>query len=513
MMRFVAIMLCFLSGNCTMRQISRELYQVDQIKNINKQKTYLKVHLKNGELYVLNNWQFNEVTRSVSGYGNHLNANRKRIDSNQDRKLHVILFDDIIIVETNDKGQNPGVPALVIAGLITVPIAIQCLLNPKACFGSCPTFYIQRDTVSRLVAEGFSSSVSRWLETTDVDLIDFRFKEGDSLGITVKNEALETHMIRHINVLACDKSPGNRVLQAADGKFFEVSNLHAPRAATHGLNSILDEIENKDQQEWFSLSDSINLVRKEDIILEFPDSAIESGLVIDKRQSLMTTYLFYHSLSLTGKSAAHYYTRFERGPAWLKRRITKIYDLLGGIEVSVLNKNNQWTPVSTIRESGPIVSDVHLVRLPVTHTKTTRIRLRMSQGLWRINMANLCHVEREVLPVRLSPVALRAYGIKDNQKLQKLLNLNEYLVTYPGDVFRLTYPAVSRSDREYFIESTGYYIEWMREDWLKNEDIRAANRMLLFPRSYLKRMASRYKKMEPEMEEVFWSSRYVKNEN
>ena len=97
--------------------------------------------------------------------------------------------------------------------------------------------------------------------------------------------------------------------------------------------------------------------------------------------------------------------------------------------------------------------------------------------------------------------------------MKKLLNGNEYLVTYPGDVLQINYPGTYRKDYEYFIESQGYYIEWMREEWLKDEDLNAVNKILLNPSGYLKKMAPYYKAQEPEMEKVFWNSRYTKLEN
>lgn len=510
-------------AGCASRKVSRELTQVELTKNINPKREYLKVHLKSGNLYVLHSWKINESTNTITGLGNYLDFNRRILESrgsamdnkkiSGDFQHFKIPFKEIVVVETNDKGNNPGVAAIVITGLATVPIAVYCLTNPKACFGSCPTFYVHKDSLNKLVAEGFSSSISKSLEEKDIDLIDFQMNEGAPLQITVKNEALETHMIRSINLFACKKTPGSRVLQEAGGDFYQVSSIKSPIKADYKSASILKEIETKDQIEWYSLADSANLAKKEDIFLEFENPGKEFGLVIDKRQSLMTTYLFYHSLSLMGRATSYYISQMETRSQWLKKRITRTYDLLGGIEVSVLDRNNRWTPVRTVREAGPIVSDVHLVSLPENNFKTIKVRLRMAQGLWRINMVNLAVINKKIIPQRIAPDEVLEGAVRNQEALEKLLSENEYLVTYPGDVLQINYPGTCRMDHEYFIESQGYYIEWIREEWLKSEDLKAVNRILLNPSGYLKKMAPYYKAQEPEMEKIFWNSRYTTLEN
>jgi hypothetical protein len=48
----------------------------------------------------------------------------------------------------------------------------------------------------------------------------------------------------------------------------------------------------------------------------------------------------------------------------------------------------------------------------------------------------------------------------------------------------------------------------MRTEWLAEENLLRAAQLLLDPASALKSMAPEFKQIEPEMERVFWSSRY-----
>ncbi len=63
---------------------------------------------------------------------------------------------------------------LLAMGFVGVPstfLSVFCLANPKACFGSCPTFYAWNGKDMKLMAEGFSSSILRSYEKSDIDML------------------------------------------------------------------------------------------------------------------------------------------------------------------------------------------------------------------------------------------------------------------------------------------------------------------------------------------------------
>lgn len=85
------------------------------------------------------------------------------------------------------------------------------------------------------------------------------------------------------------------------------------------------------------------------------------------------------------------------------------------------------------------------------------------------------------------------------------------LVTLPGDCATLVYDVGGDpEDLAIFLESRGYYLEWIRESWLAEEDPSAVAKILLSPRRALRRMAPAFKATEAEMEAVFWSSKYAR---
>ncbi|MEQ8680720.1 MAG: hypothetical protein RID25_13240 [Cyclobacteriaceae bacterium] len=114
-----------------------------------------------------------------------------------------------------------------------------------------------------------------------------------------------------------------------------------------------------------------------------------------------------------------------------------------------------------------------------------------------------------VEPIHLLPYALIAGGENNEELLAKLNDPDQYLVNLPGTEYRLNFRLPDAVNNELFLSSKGYYIEWMREDWLKEQDLAMVRMMFLRPGKWLKEMAPRYKAVEPVMEEYFWASKFV----
>src|SRR5688572_12788541 len=145
--------------------VQRDLKQPDAAATLDKRAPFLKVHLRDGRLYLLEAWQVDSQARTVSGKGQLLGADRVVLGSG----LYAVNLDSIALFETNVVQQSSNVNVLTALSVITGAVAIACIANPKACFGSCPTFYAATDDGEHLLAEGFSASVAPSLEATDID--------------------------------------------------------------------------------------------------------------------------------------------------------------------------------------------------------------------------------------------------------------------------------------------------------------------------------------------------------
>jgi hypothetical protein len=139
------------------------------------------------------------------------------------------------------------------------------------------------------------------------------------------------------------------------------------------------------------------------------------------------------------------------------------------------------------------------------------VRLRLTQGLWRIDQVGLVVLGGSVTPTRLLPAVVRRDGRTDPTALARLSDTVRTLVTMPGDAYEIEYRLPAAPERlELFLEVRGYYLEWMRREWLAEESPMLALRLMLDPAGALRSLAPEYKRAEPGMEAVFWNSRYAR---
>ncbi len=463
---------------------------------------YLKLHLNDGRLVMFRSWEFDSEQKLVSGEGYVYEANRKSRRSINDATFAI---SDCLLAETNDpQGVNVISPLIMTFPTLIGVITIPCLFDPKACFGSCPTFYSINGDSLKIQAEGFSSSISMSLEAEDIDNLDIETTDS-VLSLIIKNEAYETHYVRNVKVLAFPVESQEKVLQTSTGfrKVSGFSRLPNPQA-----DPVVRQLTYRDGIEYFSESDSSNLKVKETIILDVNEQAAGNlGVVITNRQSLLTTFLFYQSIAYMGAGAGSLLATYEREVQKGHPVPVPIMDMLGGIDVQA-RINGKWHLIGEVNESGPIASDTHL--LPVQMEGTIdQLSLTMTKGLWRIDEVALVSMSEAVEPIHLLPYALIAGGENNEELLAKLNDPDQYLVNLPGTEYRLNFRLPDAVNTELFLSSKGYYIEWMREDWLKEQDLAMVRMMFLRPGKWLKEMAPRYKAVEPVMEEYFWASKFV----
>jgi hypothetical protein len=337
--------------------------------------------------------------------------------------------------------------------------------------------------------------------------------KGNDFQLKLTNEALETHIIRYADLLVFPKKGQERVFATDAGQFYRTSIIISPSQCNAPEGDCKNLVEQMDAKERFSEADSKNLAAREYIDLEFNASSKKQfGLIIGARQTLLTTYLFYQSLANLGKEAGYFASRIESGDKSLQKKVEKIWDLLGGIEVFVQNRSGKWLKTGEINEMGPIASDVHLITLPPQESEVVKVRLKMTKGLWRIDYVGLTETKEPVQPILINPSWVITNDTINDIALSQLCDSNEPLITLPGDSHTLHYilPTIS-DDYEIFLKSKGYYLEWMREEWMAEQNLKKAYMMFGMPRLYLKLVADKFKVVEPTMEESFWRSRYVKN--
>ena len=467
----------------------------------------LKVHMRSGELYMLRSWALDSSSRELKGHGTRYTLLRAPMDSTQ----FTIALDSVALFETNTPGAAyplgmQGVAVLTTLGAYASAI---CLADPKSCFGSCPTFYLEGDSTHRVHAEGFSASVASVLEARDLDAMPRASVRGTSVGVRMKNEAWETHVVRAVNLLVAPRNEG-RVFAGSDGRFYAAASVTAASSCSGSEGDCLSRLAALDGVERRSAADSSDLAAREILELTFAGTPRRAGVVLTARNSLITTFLFYQSMAYVGANMGATVASFERGGRGFAEAHFGMARLLGVIEVEAL-VNGHWVAAGGFGEPGPIAADTKVIPLPrgASADGVTRVRLRMAKGNWRLDWAGLAELGDTVAPVRLAPTVVERGGRADAAALASLRDGSRPLVTMPGDEYVMRYelPAPAES-LELFLESRGYYYEWQRAEWIGEQDPVMAAMVLAAPAELLRRLAPAYKRGESRMEELFWASRY-----
>jgi hypothetical protein len=200
----------------------------------------------------------------------------------------------------------------------------------------------------------------------------------------------------------------------------------------------------------------------------------------------------------------------ERGGPLAATQALGMAHKLGGIDVSVQAPDGTWRPAGTFDEAGPIAGDRQVVPFDASGLSAPlRVRLQMAKGLWRIDEVALVGTSAASATRVLEPVRVRRAGRADARALSALRGEGARLVTQRGDAYTIEFELPPDAERlEAFVESRGYYYEWMRPEWLRERNPELAALALARPEEALRRLAPLFKAYEPSADQAFWSSRF-----
>ena len=380
-------------------------------------------------------------------------------------------------------GRLVGSILLGIAGGIMAPLSVYCLTCPKCCFGSCPTIYTHADSGYVLQAELFSHSIFKQLEDSDVDLLETGITDAGRHHFRLTNEALETHFINQLSLVAVHHTPETEILPTTENSFTSVKSPRPPADAyTRSGRSILDEI---NSQDGFSYRSDTTLVKNLmngmyydwiDLQVDVPKGTRNLKMIMRSRNTLMSTVLFYDVvLASQGIQSLNWMNRMNTDPIYALEFKT-IYDAFSGI--SVLEKQNDtWEHRGTFRDAGPMNWRSSVLEIPVEKPGKVSIRLQFVPDNYFIDYiafdadtSQATEFEVENLPFT---------DIEDNlgtlrSDVDPLIKNDDrhYFVTEPGDSYYFHYNTKNTNlpIQTVFLQSKGYYTEWIRGDWLTTKN-------------------------------------------
>ena len=436
------IMFIFIYG-CA---LNKEIYTPDI--NINGS-SVIKVHMKDGSLYILNSWKVDENKRILKGNGTYYSIDRTSSNVNN----FEIPIDSIAIIESNEVVSSKALELLVLIISLLLKILSELSEIDK---GSC-----------------FSSSIAPPFEAIDM-LYNVKLENGE-LSIKMKNEALETYVVRYANVLSVPKEEGSYIFATWDFKFYKVNKLISPIQAKCPQEECLNLISILNGKEWFDLADDKDLVRQEEIEVIFLAEK-DKG----KRQTLLPTFLFYQILDYIRNGN-------ENNSNGNYEKLKEIVKKIKRIEIYYMDSE------------GPLAIDYSLAMLGKLNKDTIKIKLRFTKGAVRLDYVALADIKEVVEPITIEPFSVLHNYREDKEALTSLLDKNKFLATLPGDEYILKYKTPN-GNFEFFLHT---------KEWIKEENLLTLWEFISFPEITLKTLAPKYKKIEPQMEGVFWRSKYV----
>ena len=422
-------------------------------------------------------------------------------------------LDSVVGMESYQVGVKPVTTTLATTGALLATAAGTAALF-VAIFGSCPTSYSDSVGTQVLEAEGFSYSIAPLFEQRDVDRLRIGAAPDGTLRLEVRNEALETHYINHLELIETRHRAGETVVPDQMGMPLVLGALTTPATARDRAGRDVLPIFAKVDGQIFSTAartlaaaDSMDFHDYVDITLPRRDGADSVAIVFRLRNSLLNTVLLYEGI-LADPGAASL--------DWLGRDMQKItnaidlgrwYTKYMGMRISV-QERGEYRQVARFTDKGPIAFHEIAVLVPAPSGDSVRVRLSFVADDWRIDRLSVAYRYSHAA-VRTIPLAavIDSDGAADTAALNSLSGADDrYLTTTPGQRFVAQFAAdriTPDSVRTFMIASQGYYTEWVRGSWIGTQ---AAAEPFVASRASIAKAISRWRSRQADLERQFYST-------
>lgn len=386
-------------------------------------------------------------------------------------------LDSVVGVETFKDKIN--MPATVLGSATALAAGVMGTAGlAVVLFGSCPTFYSDSANTLVLQGEGFSYAIAPLFEHRDIDRLRMTTGPDGILQLQVRNEALETHYINHLEVLEVRHTSDQAAISDEKGRAVLLRNLRTPAAVTDRAGrNVLAEVSAHDGL-LFSSDPSLVASRTSADLSDYLDFSISApartdsvAVVLRLRNSLLNTVLLYEevlaasgarSLDWMGRDLDRISTALELG-RWYTEKM--------GMSVQVRGDAG-YRQITKIADTGPIAYHDVVVLVPMSAAGTADVRLSFVADNWRVeSIAYATDFERTESRVLALAGVTSGDGSTHADAMRSLASADDrYLQTTPGQSFSITFDAgraSARVNRTFFLAAQGYYVEWMRAEWLE----------------------------------------------
>lgn len=482
-------------------------------------RTPVKAHLRDGSTIIFPDGASLDSISLSGRNGRHYALLRDTFTARSEVRL-----DSIVGIETFDKKTLVG-PMVATSIVMSVVATAGTIFLLKAVFGSCPTIYADTaaGTPAMLQAEGFSYAIAPLFEHRDVDALNVHRDADGRIRLELRNEALETHFINHLELLEVRHEAGSRAVpDQFDSPVVVGAVRPLSRAVDRAGRDVRDVLSGADGR-LYATAPSVTANAKVGDLEDWIDVEADDlppgdsiAVVLRLRNSLLNTVLLYDGM-LGGRDAVDFLASASQSLA-SGAALSQWYVETLGMRARVDELGRPSTaPHARLSDVGPIAfRDVAIVLPRPRHDATSvRVRLSFVADNWRIDRAEMgatvsrANITSIGVQEIIAPMPAVGTGPRADTAAKTAVREPDgrYLETVPGQRMTLVFappPASSAQSTTYFIAWQGYYTEWIRGSWLASpkrpgEFVLGDEAMLNALRSWTAR--------QKEMERAFYSTK------
>ncbi|MGH8286485.1 MAG: hypothetical protein ACRETT_12055, partial [Steroidobacteraceae bacterium] len=237
-------------------------------------------------------------------------------------------------------------------------------------------------------------------------------------------------------------------------------------------------------------------------------------VAVRARNTLFATVLLYDVvLRAQGVRAIDWIGEDTGNPlyAW---RLHRWFEGRFGLRVQ-LQRGASFRQVARVTPTGPIAWHQIAVRVPLEPgVQEATLRLASLPDNWMIDWVGVSFDDASDTQMRrIAPQSVSDHrGAVATASAHALgRNDGDYFVTRPGEHYKVEFALGPRPDagreRTLFIASRGYYIEWVRGEWVRDRGSLATNERFEPGDAAIMKTARRWIEEKPQLERQFFESR------
>lgn len=389
--------------------------------------------------------------------------------------VSLVPLDSVVAMESFRRGTDAATTFIVSTlatgvmafGAVIAAFVIACSGGNGPC-SNCPTVYADSAGTWALQAEGFSYTLGPTFETRDVDLLRIRPDRDGRIQLEVRNEALETDYLNHLELLEIRHDADETALPDPNGAGLTVGELVTPNsmidAAGRDVRSVLTRADGAAFQTDEQILTSVSSGNWDDaiyLVAPAPAKQDSVALVLRLKNSLLAT-LLYSDVTLRDVQTRD---GIGRDPNAGRAALAHWQGLRMGMRVAVWD-GRRYHEAARIRDSGPHAWNDLAVLVPVLQRDSVRVRLSFPADNWRLDQVAFAMRARRPIVHAHAVTQLRdAAGREDTSALASVQHTDRrYLRTSPGERFTIAAEvgvAAAGPTRTFLIATQGYYEPWI----------------------------------------------------